>query len=71
MKKLIAVLMLTLIPINSYGGVDLVKVNKSDKKIYLMEGDIVIREYKAAFGAKPKGHKEQVGDEKTPEVDTS
>ena len=48
-------------------GVDLVKVHKSENKMYLLSGDKIIREYHVVFGAKPKGHKQQEGDEKTPE----
>jgi murein L,D-transpeptidase YafK len=47
--------------------VDLVKVDKSEQKMYLLEGDTIIREYHIALGANPQGHKEQEGDEKTPE----
>jgi murein L,D-transpeptidase YafK len=48
-------------------GVDLVKVDKSESKMFLLDGEVVIREYHVAFGANPKGHKQQEGDEKTPE----
>ncbi len=48
-------------------GVDLVKVDKSERKMYLLEGDEIVKEYNVALGANPKGHKQQEGDEKTPE----
>lgn len=67
MIKLISILIFLSISINSHGGVDLVKINKSEKTMYLMDGDKVIKKYKVAFGANPKGHKEEEGDEKTPE----
>lgn len=35
--------------------------------MYLLENDKVIKQYHVAFGANPKGHKQQEGDEKTPE----
>ena len=35
--------------------------------MYLMNGDIVIKEYHVAFGENPKGHKQREGDERTPE----
>ncbi len=35
--------------------------------MYLLAGGKVIKEYYVAFGANPKGHKQQEGDEKTPE----
>ena len=46
---------------------DLVVVKKSVAKLYLKKGDAVLKEYKVAFGANPKGHKQQEGDERTPE----
>jgi len=50
-----------------YADVDLVKVDKSEQKMYLLDGKKIIKEYDVAFGANPKGHKQQEGDEKTPE----
>jgi murein L,D-transpeptidase YafK len=47
--------------------IDLVLVNKSESKLYLMSGQAQIKEYDVVFGANPKGHKEQKGDERTPE----
>lgn len=47
--------------------VDLVKVDKSANKMYLLEGDKIVKEYHVALGANPKGHKQQEGDERTPE----
>ncbi|WP_293266092.1 L,D-transpeptidase family protein [Neptunomonas sp.] len=46
--------------------VDLVKVNKSSQKMFLISNGKVIREYPVAFGANPEGHKQQEGDQKTP-----
>jgi len=46
---------------------DEVIVNKSKSKLYLMVNDKPIKEYPVVFGANPKGHKQQEGDEKTPE----
>jgi murein L,D-transpeptidase YafK len=47
--------------------VDLVKVEKSTGEMYLYESGAIVRKYKVAFGKNPKGHKQQEGDEKTPE----
>ncbi len=47
-------------------AVDLVRVDKSARKMYLMEGNKVVRQYHIALGANP-GHKTQEGDKKTPE----
>ena len=51
----------------AWSEVDLVKVDKSERKMYLYAGETLIKEYNVAFGASPKGHKTQEGDEKTPE----
>jgi murein L,D-transpeptidase YafK len=55
------------IGISAYADVDLVKVDKSDQKMYLLDGDTVVKEYHVAFGANPEGHKQREGDERTPE----
>ena len=65
MKILLSVL--TLISINAFADVDLVKVDKSDRKMYLIGDGNIIKVYSIALGANPKGHKVQEGDEKTPE----
>lgn len=46
---------------------DRVIVDKSDQKLYLLNSGDVIAEFNVKFGGNPKGHKEQEGDEKTPE----
>jgi murein L,D-transpeptidase YafK len=46
---------------------DKVIVKKSQAKLLLMYKGKVIKEYHVAFGAEPKGHKQQEGDERTPE----
>ena len=60
-------LLFTLLSSFTFADVNLVKVIKSESKMYLLDGDKVIKEYHVAFGARPKGHKQQEGDEKTPE----
>ena len=47
--------------------VDYVLVKKSEGKMFLLSDQEVVREYKIALGANPKGHKQQEGDKKTPE----
>lgn len=63
----IFVTLLTLISLSSYAEVDLVKVDKSENRMYLIANGEVIKNYHVAFGESPKGHKQQEGDEKTPE----
>lgn len=47
--------------------VDSVLVIKSEKKMFLLFHGKVVKEYHVVFGANPKGHKRQQGDERTPE----
>lgn len=48
---------------------DRVEVRKSERKLSLIKGDKVVREYRVALGKNPYGHKEQEGDNRTPEGD--
>ncbi len=58
-----------MIPAISFGieKADSVLVIKSDSKLYLYKKGVVLKKYHVAFGANPKGHKQQEGDERTPE----
>jgi murein L,D-transpeptidase YafK len=47
--------------------VDLVRVEKSERRMQLLSGETLIKEYKIALGARPIGHKRWEGDERTPE----
>ncbi|HTC51386.1 MAG TPA: L,D-transpeptidase family protein [Steroidobacteraceae bacterium] len=46
---------------------DRVVVRKSERRMYLMHGDTVLRSYRVALGLNPVGPKEQEGDSRTPE----
>ena len=46
---------------------DRVLVEKSESRLYLIHNDEVFASFPVKFGAKPKGHKQQLGDERTPE----
>ncbi|WP_165313587.1 L,D-transpeptidase family protein [Vibrio ziniensis] len=46
---------------------DLVKVDKSKRRMYLLFQGEVFKEYRIALGKNPKGHKQQEGDQRTPE----
>ena len=46
---------------------DLVRVDKSDRRMELLADGVVLRTYAIALGANPVGHKSQEGDERTPE----
>jgi len=47
--------------------VDLVKVDKSERKMYLLEQGKIVKEYRISLGGSPEGHKQQEGDQRTPE----
>ncbi|WP_319371701.1 L,D-transpeptidase family protein [uncultured Ilyobacter sp.] len=47
--------------------IDLVRVDKSSRKMFLMAGPQVVKVYKIYLGKNPVGHKEKFGDNKTPE----
>ncbi|MDO5643249.1 MAG: L,D-transpeptidase family protein [Paracoccus sp. (in: a-proteobacteria)] len=53
----------------SYDGpkVTQVVVNKSDRRMYMLSGQTVLRSYKVELGNQPLGHKQFEGDGKTPE----
>lgn len=44
-----------------------VLVRKSERRMYLLRGDEVLRSYRVALGLNPIGHKEREGDFRTPE----
>jgi len=46
---------------------DRVVVRKSQRRIYLMRGNAILRAYKVALGLNPIGQKERSGDYRTPE----
>jgi murein L,D-transpeptidase YafK len=46
---------------------DLVVVRKSESRLYLQRNGQPFASFRAAFGSEAKGHKQQQGDERTPE----
>ena len=46
---------------------DKVLVQKAERKMFLIKNGKPYREYRIALGDEPKGHKQQEGDERTPE----
>ena len=66
-----AFLLLLLFPIFSFAEklpfADKVLVDKSDRKMWLIANGKKYREYSISLGDNPIGHKQQEGDEKTPE----
>lgn len=47
--------------------VDHVMVDKSERKMQIFNKGVLVRTFNVALGANSKGHKQQEGDEKTPE----
>ncbi len=66
-KSLLVSVILTCISFATQAQVDLVKVDKSKRRMYLLEQGKVIKEYRIALGKSPRGHKQQEGDQRTPE----
>ncbi len=50
-----------------FASVDMVKVDKSANKMYLLNNGVIVKSYRISLGGNPKGHKQQEGDQKTPE----
>ncbi len=46
---------------------DKVLVDKSNARLYLLRSGQIYRSFPVVFGGQPKGHKQQQGDERTPE----
>lgn len=46
---------------------DRVVVRKSERRLYLMSGEQILRSYRIALGLRPEGHKQFEGDFRTPE----
>ncbi len=67
--KIIALIILLLTPtfVFAIEKADMVLVVKSESKLYLKKNGKLLKEYHAVFGENPKGHKQQEGDERTPE----
>lgn len=68
MRYLLAALLLLFTQaVCAESAVTLVRVLKSDHKLQLLSGEKLVHEFHVVFGANPKGHKMQEGDERTPE----
>lgn len=68
MKNLVAFILCTLSFLcYSSEGVDLVRVDKSERKMHLIKNNITVKTYEILIGENPIGAKEKLGDKKTPE----
>ncbi|MEX2475523.1 murein L,D-transpeptidase family protein [Marinobacter sp.] len=50
-------------------GINKVLVRKSERRLYLMDDDQVVKSYRISLGENPEGHKLYEGDQRTPEGD--
>ena len=70
-KNTILLILFLCIAINAQSqekvDVDTIVVEKAARKMYLMGGNEVIKEYDVSLGSNPIGHKQKEGDRKTPE----
>lgn len=60
---------LFIIPFSSFSKdkIDIIVVKKSERVLYAIKDDKVIKKYNIALGKNPNGHKKVEGDKKTPE----
>nr|WP_237476242.1 L,D-transpeptidase family protein [Vibrio eleionomae] len=65
--RLVLAVVLSLFCCHALADVDLVKVDKSKRRLYLYDSGTVVREYRIALGKNPHGPKRQQGDQRTPE----
>lgn len=68
MRPSIALLILVGLPLTAYAEqTDLVIVSKSESRLYLVRDGSRYASFRVSFGGEPKGHKQQEGDQRTPE----
>jgi murein L,D-transpeptidase YafK len=67
--RLFSILLIILLPAITLGAdfADMVVVEKSESRLYLKKDGTILKSFHVVFGANPKGHKQQEGDERTPE----
>ena len=63
----LAVALCAAVPAGAADKADLVRVDKSDRRLELLRKGTVLRSYRVALGNAPEGHKREEGDERTPE----
>lgn len=67
--RLILIFSLLLMPLSALAGekADLVIIDKQHEKLYLTHNEKIFGVFDIALGANPRGHKQQRGDQRTPE----
>ena len=63
----LAVALCAAVPAGAADKADLVRVDKSERRLELLHKGTVLRSYRVALGNAPEGHKREEGDERTPE----
>lgn len=67
MATALAVALCAAVPARAADKADLVRVDKSERRLELLHKGTVLRSYRVALGNAPEGHKREEGDERTPE----
>ena len=67
MATALALALCAAVPARAADKADLVRVDKSDRRLELLHKGTVLRSYRVALGNAPEGHKREEGDERTPE----
>lgn len=68
MKYVVGLMLLVAISAaQAFPKADLVLVKKSERKLFLLHDGLPFREFKVALGSQPWGHKQYMGDDRTPE----
>lgn len=65
--KILLLILITLLSASVHAEIDKVTVDKSKRRLYIVENDQVIHEFRIALGKRPIGHKVYEGDQRTPE----
>jgi len=66
-RLLVFVSLLLVAPLAFADSVSLVRVEKSERKMFLEANGQILKSYDISLGDEPEGHKTQEGDERTPE----
>ena len=67
MATALALALCAAVPARAADKADLVRVDKSERRLELLHKGTVLRSYRVALGNAPEGHKREEGDERTPE----
>ena len=68
MKIFILIFLLTISFISySEDKIDIIIIKKSERKLFAIKDDLIVKEFDIALGKNPIGHKKIEGDKKTPE----